>query len=96
MDGVPNPLLAFGKNASTRTMAIKNRIATKRATTGKVPKVSISTSNAFRACFIQMKVAPQTRVTVNKTIAAFRRWGWNDVVASTGPPFMTFATPEGS
>ena len=73
MDDERSPALAFGKKASMSTIAMRKRRATSKATTENVPKVSISTSKAFKACFIQMKVAPQTRVTANKTNAAFRR-----------------------
>ena len=43
--------VVFGKAMRTSTMAMEKRRATRNATTGKVPNVSISTSNAFSACF---------------------------------------------
>ena len=88
-----SPAIVFGKAMRTSTMAMEKRRATRNATTGKVPNVSISTSNAFSACFIQMKVAPQTSVTTKRTIAAFRRWGTNGVTGFTPPSSMVSGTP---
>ena len=61
------------KKISIIAAAIANLARTKDDTTPLVPSISFSSSRASNACFIQMNVAPQTRVTANSAIIAIFR-----------------------
>ena len=61
---------AFLKNINIIRAAIANLANTKVATTPFVPNSDFSSGRASKACFIQMKVAPQTKVTANNAAMA--------------------------
>jgi hypothetical protein len=69
-----NALLALEKKVSITTLAIANLAATNVATTPFLPNSNFSDSRLSKACFIQMKVAPQTKVTASSAYIALRLW----------------------
>ena len=65
--------LALLKNINIISAAIANLAKTNTATTPLVPREDFSASKESSACFIQIKVAPQTNVTASKAIMAILR-----------------------